>query len=88
MTADADLQISDLSNQLSEMGQRLEAMQRLYEAEAAVASQSAEHSKRDKDHMHRLEGRLADALALADAAEQQKDVMEQQLHEAQVRLPC
>ena len=70
------------------MGKRLEAMQRLYEAEAAVAAQSAEHSKRDRDHMHRLEGRLADALALADAAEQEKDVMEQQLHEAQVCLLC
>lgn len=59
-------------------------MQRLYEAEAAVASQSAEHSKRDRDRMARLEGRLTEALALADAAEQQKDLMEQQLHEAQV----
>lgn len=80
------MQISDLSNQLSEVGSRLEAMQRLYEAESAVASQSAEHSKRDRDHMGRLEGRLAEALAAADAAEQQKDEMEQQLHEAQVCL--
>lgn len=78
------MQISDLSNQLSEVSQKLEAMQRLYEAEAAVASQSAQHSKRDRDHIGRLEGRLAEALALADAAEQQKDLMEQQLHEAQV----
>ena len=79
-----NMQISDLSNQLSEVSQKLEAMQRLYEAEAAVASQSAQHSKRDRDHIDRLEGRLAEALALADAAEQQKDLMEQQLHEAQV----
>lgn len=78
------MQISDLSNQLSEVAQRLEAMQRLYEAEAAVASQSAEHSRRDRDHMARLEERLTEARAVGHAAEQQKDLMEQQLHEAQV----
>ena len=60
-------------------------MRRLYEAEAAVAGQAAEHSRRDSEQMTRLEGRLADALALSDAAEQAKDAMEQQLHEAQVR---
>ena len=59
-------------------------MRRLYEAEAAVAGQAAEHSRRDSEQMTRLEGRLADALALSDAAEQAKDAMEQQLHEAQV----
>ena len=63
-------------------------MQRLYEAEAAVASQSAEHSKRDGDHMARLEGRLAEALAQADAAGQQQEAMQQQLHEAQVTFPA
>ena len=61
-------------------------MRRLYEAEAAVASQAAEHSRRDTDKMARMEGRLAEALALADSAEQAKDVMERQLHEAQVGL--
>ena len=60
-------------------------MQRLYEAEAAVASQAAEHSKRDSDHIARLEGRLEEALALSDAAEQEKEQMQHQLHEAQVR---
>ena len=60
-------------------------MQRLYEAESAVARQSAEHSRRDSEQMGRLEGRLAEALALTDAAEQTKDHMEQQLHAAQVR---
>ena len=78
------MQIAELSMELSELSQKLEAMRRLYEAEAAVASQSTEHSRRDSEQMGRLEGRLAEALALADAAEQAKDTMEQQLHEAQV----
>lgn len=78
------VQIAELSREVSDTSQKLEAMRRLYEAEAAVASQSAEHSRRDSDQMGRLEARLAEALALADAAEQAKDLMEQQLHEAQV----
>ena len=80
------MQISDLTNQLNEACQKVEAMQRLYEAEAAVASQSAQHCKRDSEHIARLEGRLAEALALAEAAESAKDDMQQQLHEAQVGL--
>lgn len=78
------MQIAELSNGLSETTQKLEAMRRLYEAEAAVANQSAEHSRRDSAHVSRLEGRLAEALALTEAAELAKDHMEQQLHEAQV----
>ena len=85
LMAQINLQISDLTNELSGANQKLQAVQRLYEAEAAVASQAAEHSKRDSDHMARLEGRLAEALALSDAAEQDKEQMQHQLHEAQVR---
>ena len=85
LTPKLPLQIAELSRELSQTTQKLEAMQRLYEAESAVASQSAEHSRRDSKQMSRLEGRLAEALALTDAAEQAKDHMEQQLHAAQVR---
>ena len=77
-------QIAQLSRELSETSQKLEATRRLYEAEAAVAGQSAEHSRRDSEQLARLEGRLAEALAAADAAEQAKDAMEQQLRQAQV----
>ena len=85
LTPELLLQIAELSRELSQTTQKLEAMQRLYEAESAVARQSAEHSRRDSEQMGRLEGRLAEALALTDAAEQAKDHMEQQLHAAQVR---
>jgi len=85
LTLELPPQIAELSRELSQTTQKLEAMQRLYEAELAVARQSAEHSRRDSEQMSRLEGRLADALALTDAAEQAKDHMEQQLHAAQVR---
>ncbi len=89
-TPELPLQIAELSRELSQTTQKLETMQRLYEAESAVARQSAEHSRRDSEQMGRLEGRLAEALALTDAAEQAKDHMEQQLHAAQVRalLAC
>lgn len=85
LTPKLSLQIAELSRDLSQTTQKLEAMQRLYEAESAVARQSAEHNRRDSEQMSRLEGRLAEALALTDAAEQAKDLMEQQLHAAQVR---
>ncbi len=85
LTPELPLQIAELSRELRQTTQKLEAMQRLYEAESAVARQSAEHCRRDSEQMGRLEGRLAEALALTDAAEQAKDHMEQQLHAAQVR---
>ncbi len=85
LTPDLPLQIAELSRELSQTTLKLEAMQRLYEAESAVARQSAEHNRRDNEQMSKLEGRLAEALALTDAAEQAKDYMEQQLHAAQVR---
>jgi len=85
LTPDLPLQIAELSRELSQTTLKLEAMQRLYEAESAVARQSAEHNRRDNEQMSKLEGRLAEALALTDAAEQAKDHMEQQLHAAQVR---
>jgi len=84
-TPELPLQIAELSRDLSQTTQKLEAMQRLYEAELAVGRQLAEHCRRDSEQMGRLEGRLAEALALTDAAEQAKDHMEQQLHAAQVR---
>lgn len=77
-------QIAELANELADTRQKLESTLRLYEAEAAVAGQAAEHSQRDGERLVRLEGRLADAQALAEAAEQAKDVMQRQLHEAQV----
>ncbi|KAL0042070.1 hypothetical protein WJX77_002353 [Trebouxia sp. C0004] len=83
LAAQRETQIAELSRELSQTTQKLEAMQRLYEAESAVARQSAEHSRRDSEQMGRLEGRLAEALALTDAAEQAKDHMEQQLRAAQ-----
>ncbi|KAA6420195.1 MAG: hypothetical protein FRX49_09858, partial [Trebouxia sp. A1-2] len=83
LAAQHETKIAELSRDLSQTTQKLEAMQRLYEAESAVARQSAEHNRRDSEQMSRLEGRLAEALALTDAAEQAKDLMEQQLHAAQ-----
>ena len=78
------IQIAGLSHELDDTKQKLEAMLRVYEAEAAVASQAAEHSRRDTEKMARMEGRLAEALALAESADQAKDVMDRRLHEAQV----
>ncbi|KAL0041505.1 hypothetical protein WJX79_005695 [Trebouxia sp. C0005] len=83
LAAQHETKIAELSRDLSQTTQKLEAMQRLYEAESAVARQSAEHNRRDSEQMSRLEGRLAEALALTAAAEQAKDLMEQQLHAAQ-----
>ncbi len=59
LTLELPPQITELSRELSQTTQKLEAMQRLYEAESAVARQSAEHSRRDSEQMSRLEGRLA-----------------------------
>ena len=81
-----NMQIAQLSRQLAEVSQQHDAVSRLYEAESAVAAQCAEMVQRSHESISRLEERVSEACSLQAAAEQSRDTMEQQLHQAQVVL--
>lgn len=81
------MQIAQLGRHLAEVSQQHDAVSRLYEAESAVAAQCADMVQRSHESISRLEERVSEACSLQAAAEQSRDVMEQQLHQAQVVLP-
>lgn len=78
------VQILGLGRQLAEVTQQHVVVSRLYQAESAVAAQCAEMVERGHASISHLEQRLAEASASQAAAEESRDLMEQQLRQAQV----